>query len=523
MQKSSVILQRFGQGQEIWTHIGGPPSTLIVVEAKTATREAKTATEAPTDVHRTSTRAPDRPVHLPPGPRQPVLAQTLRYVRDPFTFLERCQERYAVDGAVTINILGFGRTVWVTSPDLIHEVFARDDEMPLSPAGNLVKPIFGTRSVTGLDGHPHLQRRKLLLPRFHGERMGAFEAGFHRASERLIERWEPGSEFELHPEMYRLTMDYLFETLIGATDRDYVDELTNASEGLMAMMSLCAVGDWVRHDLGPLSPWFYFLRRRRRLDKLLYGEIASHRRAVAEGTAGDDVLTMLIEARTEDGSGLTDEEIRDDLVALIVAGSETTATALAWAFDLILHRPGTRQRIVAEAAVGESEYTDAAIKEALRLRPPVIAAGRVTAKTVDLGPWRIPEGVRIWTPMSLIQRDPAAYENPNEFRPERFIDGKPPAYMWIPFGGGVRRCLGAPFALLEMRIVLQTVLSRLKLTPLSKTVERTRAEGAIIVPAGGVRVRVEGPAGAERRERHPLDELLAESASEPTAREHQRA
>jgi cytochrome P450 len=288
-------------------------------------------------------------------------------------------------------------------------------------------------------------------------------------------------------------------------------------------MSLCAVGDWVRHDLGPLSPWFYFLRRRRRLDKLLYGEIASHRKAVADGTAGDDILTMLVEAETEDGSGLTDEEIRDDLVALIVAGSETTATALAWAFDLILHRPGVRQRIVAEAAVGESEYTDAAVKEALRLRPPVIAAGRVTAKTVDLGQWRIPEGVRIWTPMSLIQRDPSAYENPNEFRPERFIEGKPPAYMWIPFGGGVRRCLGAPFALLEMRIVLQTVLSRVKLTAMSETVERTRAEGAIIVPAGGVRVRVEAPVTSEPRDAHPLDDLLADTAAEPKPRTRQRA
>ncbi|MGA8219236.1 MAG: cytochrome P450, partial [Solirubrobacterales bacterium] len=189
----------------------------------------------------------------------------------------------------------------------------------------------------------------------------------------------------------------------------------------------------------------------------------------------------------------------------------------------ILHRPGVRQRIVAEAAVGEWDYTDAAIKEALRLRPPVIAAGRVTAKTVDLGPWRIPEGIRIWTPMSLIQRDPDAYEHPNEFRPERFIEGKPPAYMWIPFGGGVRRCLGAPFALLEMRVVLQSVLSRVKLIPLSETIERTRAEGAIIVPAGGVRVRVEGPAVAERDERHPLDGLLAASADEPAARDRQRA
>ena len=480
--------------------------------------EAKTASRPRTDVQTARPRDAESVVRLPPGPRTPVLLQTRQYVRDPFTFLERCQQRHAEGGSVTINILGFGRTVWVTDPGLIKEVFARDDEMPLSPAGNLVKPIFGTKSVTGLDGRAHLERRKLLLPRFHGERMGAFEAGFRGAADRMIERWEPGSEFELHPEMYRLTMDYLFETLIGTTDRAYVDELTNASEGLMAMMSLCAVGDWVRHDLGPLSPWFYFLRRRRRLDKLLYGEIAAHRRSVAEGTAGDDILTMLIEAETEDGSKLTDEEIRDDLVALIVAGSETTATALAWTFDLVLHRPGTVFRIVAEAEVGESGFTDAVIKESLRLRPPVIAAGRVTAKTVDLGPWRLPPDVRVWTPMSLIQRDPEAYENPNEFRPERFLEGKAPAYMWIPFGGGVRRCLGAPFALLEMRVVLQTVLSRLDLTPLSGAVEQTRAEGAIIVPDKGVRVRYEGARGAEPREVHPLDELLKTAATtEPVA------
>ena len=473
--------------------------------------EVKTATPDATGVQPLTKIGEAGKAVLPPGPRAPVLAQTLRYVQDPFTFLERCQERYAVDGAVTINILGFGKTVWVTKPELINEVFARDDEMPLSPAGNLVKPIFGTKSVTGLDGKPHLDRRKLLLPRFHGERLEGFEAGFRGATERAMERWPRGEEFQLHPEMYRLTMDYLFETLMGVTDPDYTEELTKASEDLMAMMSLCAVGDWVRHDMGPVSPWARFLRRRRKLDKLLYDEIGAHRRAVAHGTAGDDVLSMLIEAELDDGSTLTNEEIRDELVTLIVAGSETTATALAWAFDLILHRPGVRNRIVAETAIGESSYTDAVIKESLRLRPPVIAAGRVTAKTVELGPWRIPEGVRIWTPMSLIQRDPEVYEHPNEFRPERFLEGKPPAYMWIPFGGGVRRCLGAPFALLEMRVVLQTVLSRMKLTPLNESVETTRAEGAIIVPAEGVRVRCEEIGASEDGEEHPLDQLLAKS------------
>jgi cytochrome P450 len=436
----------------------------------------------------------------------------MRYVQDPFSFLERCQKRHAVDGAVTINILGFGKTVWVTKPELIRDVFARDDEMPLSPAGNLVKPIFGTKSVTGLDGKPHLDRRKLLLPRFHGERLEGFEAGFRAATERIMERWFRGDEIPLHPEMYKLTMDFLFEVLMGITDRKRTEQLTKASEGLMSMMSLCAVGDWVRHDVGPISPWALFGRRRKALDTLLYDEISEHRRAVAEGSAGDDVLSMLIEAELDDGSRLTDEEIRDELVTLIVAGSETTATALAWSFDLILHRPGTTQRIVAEAEVGEYAYTDAVIKEALRMRPPVIAAGRVTAHTVDLGQWRIPEGVRIWTPMSLIQRDPEAYERPNEFWPERFLDSKPPSYMWIPFGGGVRRCLGAPFALLEMRVVLQTVLSRLRLKALNESVDQTRAEGAIIVPAEGVRVRVEGERGAPTDDKQRLDETLAKAS-----------
>src|SRR5215218_5413458 len=197
-----------------WTYVGSEGLLSGAVEARTVLEPRAGAGADGIGVQPLRRKPVERSLNLPPGPRSPVLAQTLQYVRDPFTFLERCQERHAVGGSVTINLLGFGKTVWVTDAALIKEVFARDDEMPLSPAGNLVKPIFGTRSVTGLDGKAHLERRKLLLPRFHGERMGAFEAGFRGACERLIERWEPGDEFELHPEMYRLTMDYLFETLV---------------------------------------------------------------------------------------------------------------------------------------------------------------------------------------------------------------------------------------------------------------------------------------------------------------------
>jgi cytochrome P450 len=452
-------------------------------------------------------------IKLPPGPRSPVLWQTRRYRRDPFSFLEDVQRRHGVGGSATINILGFGQTVWVTDPELIKEVYGRDDEMPLSPAGNLVKPIFGSKSVTGLDGHPHLKRRKLLLPRFHGAAIAGLESDFVAAAERTMARWEPGEEVDLHPEMFRLTLDFLFEVLLDVTDPEETDALTKASMELIAMMSLCAVGDWIRRDFGPASPWAYFLRRRRALDTLLYAQIAAHREALERDRAPEDILTMLLEARFDDDTALTDEEIRDELVTLIIAGSETTATSMAWTFDLLMHRPGAVSRVVAEAAVGESTFTDAAIKESLRLRPPVIASGRVTNRTVELGPWTIPENVRIWTPMSLIQRDPDVYENPNEFRPERFLETKPPAFMWIPFGGGVRRCLAAPFAMLEMRVVVQTVLSRLRLTSLTETSETTRADGAIIVPDGGVRVRTE-PREHTMRTAHPLDELL-ESAEAP--------
>ncbi len=459
---------------------------------------------------------------MPPGPRAPVLVQTARYVRDPFTFLENAQSKYAEGGSVTIDILGFGKTVWVTDQELIKEVFKREDEMPLSPAGNLVKPIFGTTSVTGLDGAPHLERRKLLLPRFHGKAIQGLEADFAAAAERRMATWETGSVVDLHPEMYKLTTDFLFEVLMDVTEPEHVDRLTTASMELMAMMSMCAVGNWIRHDFGPISPWAYFLRRRHKLDSLLYEQIDLHREAVARGDAPDDILTMLVEAEFEHGGSLSDDDIRNELVTLIVAGSETTSTSMAWTLDLVMHRPGAVARIVSEAAVGESTFTDAAIKESLRLRPPVIAAGRVTSQTVELGPWRIPEGVRIWTPMSLIQRDPETFDNPNEFRPERYLEegtSAQGAYTWIPFGGGTRRCLAAPFAMLEMRTVVQQVLSKLRLTPMNESAETTRAEGAIIVPRNGVRVRVEGPREAPPRDGHPLDDLLDRSAEPATERE----
>jgi cytochrome P450 len=200
---------------------------------------------------------------------------------------------------------------------------------------------------------------------------------------------------------------------------------------------------------------------------------------------------MLTRARREDGTQLGDEELRDELVGLMIAGQETTGTALAWTFDLLLRHPEALELVLAEVARGESAYTDAAIKESLRIRPPVIAAARIAATDVELNGWRISAGTRVWTPMTLIQRRADLFPEPESFRPERFLAAKADPFTWIPFGGGNRRCIGAAFALLEMRTVLHTVLSRVRMRPAWRRQERSRLNNVIMEPARGMRVLIE--------------------------------
>jgi cytochrome P450 family 135 len=284
-------------------------------------------------------------------------------------------------------------------------------------------------------------------------------------------------------------MEVILRAVLGVSDREERAEVAKAVQDVAAMGNAAALGPAFRWDGGPLTPGGRFQRRLRRLDEIVFARIAEAR----ERPEGDrhDILSLLVGAAYEDGTPLPDREIRDEVVGLVIAGQETTGTALAWAFDLILRHPPVHARVIAEAALGRSTYTDATIKEALRVRPPVIAAARVAQRDTDLGGFRVPAGTRVWTPMTLIQRDEASFPDPERFEPERFLRGKPAPMTWIPFGGGNRRCVGAGFAMLEMRVVLQTILGRAVLAPGAQP-ERPRLNNVIMEPARGMRVRYDG-------------------------------
>ena len=425
---------------------------------------------------------------LPPGPRLPAALQTLRFVRDPTRFFERYQRRYG--GAVTVNLLGFGRTVWVTDPDLVRRVIASPDELRAGEAANVAEPIFGPRSVVTSDGAAHTERRRRLSPSFHARHVAAYEATFQRAALTEIAGWQVGDELPLLPAIYRITMEVILEAVLGIESPERRVELAGAVGRVAAMGNEAALGPAFApaFRLGGETRSRRFRRRLATLDGLIAEEIALARR---DGGERDDVVAMLTRVRRENGTPLGDEELRDELVGLMIAGQETTGTALAWTFDLLLRHPEELERVLAEAARGESAYTDAAIKESLRVRPPVIAAARIAATDVELNGWRISAGTRVWTPMTLIQRRTDLFPEPESFRPERFLAAKADPFTWIPFGGGNRRCIGAAFALLEMRTVLHTVLSRVRMRPAWRRRERTRLNNVIMEPARGMRVLIE--------------------------------
>jgi cytochrome P450 len=353
----------------------------------------------------------------------------------------------------------------------------------------------GRNSVLLLDGPEHLRQRKLMLPSFHGERMQRYGALMQEIAEREIARWPVGQPFGLRPRTQAITLEIIMRTVFGIED---AERLARLSERLAAMLDIgmhtgavAAIAiPPVRKTVGrPL--YKRFLRLRAAADAEIYDEIARRRRAQDIGER-DDVLSVLLQATDEDGRGMTDQELRDELMTLLVAGHETTATSLAWAFELLLRHPAERERLEAEMeAGGETDYLDAVIKETLRIRPVVPGVIRVLTAPVELNGFELPAGTRVAPNIYLTHRRPDVYPEPERFRPERFLDGGPDTYSWIPFGGGIRRCLGASFALYEMQIVIPAILRAVQLRAVQPAPERIRRRAITFVPEHDARVVVE--------------------------------
>ena len=443
---------------------------------------------------------------MPPGPPLPRFVQTLGFVFAPAPFLDACRRRYG--DVVTMGTLFDSKFVMVFDPEVVKQVFRGPPEQLRAGEANApLGPVLGQRSVLLLDGAEHLRQRRLMLPSFHGERMREYEEVMMRAADREIDSWPVGETFTLLRSMQSLTLDVIMHAVFGVEEgprqeelkrrvRTMLDPVGNRAVILLMVLTGGRVGIGGRMER--------FERQRRAVDEMIYAEIARRREAddLAERT---DVLSMLLLARDEDGEAMTDRELRDELVTLLVAGHETTATGLAWAFELMLRNPATLERARGAVADGDTTYLDAVVKETLRRRTVVPGVGRVVrGEPFQLNGWVIPPGIEINPSIAGIHRRPDSYPDPDAFRPERFLGDDPPdTYTWIPFGGGTRRCLGASFATFEMRVVISRVLERTQLTPVGRPESGVR-KGVTIVPRRGVRVRqvtAPRPATAERPER----------------------
>jgi cytochrome P450 len=440
---------------------------------------------------------------LPPGPRAPAPIQMWQWIMRPIPFLTGVSHRYG--DFFTLRFV-VGPIVFVADPAVIKQVFQGDPDVFHAGEGNAapLEPLMGRNSVLLLDGPEHMRQRKLMLPSFHGERMQRYGTLMREIAEREIERWPVGEPFGLRPRTQAITLEIIMRTVFGIDDAERLERLSQRLGAMldigMQTRALAAIAiPPVRRTLGR-GVFKRFLRLRAAADAEIYDEIARRRKAT-DIEERDDVLSILLQAHDEEGRPMTDQELRDELMTLLVAGHETTATTLAWAFDLLLRNPEPLARLTAEVEAGEDgDYLDAVIKETLRIRPVVPGVVRVLTAPVHLNGFELPAGTRVAPNIYLTHRRPDVYPEPERFRPERFLDGGPDTYSWIPFGGGIRRCLGASFALYEMKMVIPAILRGVQLRATGPEPERIRRRAITFVPEHDAQVVVEArrPAGARQ-------------------------
>jgi cytochrome P450 family 135 len=416
---------------------------------------------------------------LPPGPRMPAALQAVGWARRPYPFMKRCQERYG--DIFTLRILHSGTWVLLCDPDDVKRVFtAPAGSLGVALANPLLLPVLGPRSVMLLEEPAHMTRRRLMLPPFHGKRMGADAEMMSAVVREEVRRWPAGEPFELWPHMQAITQEVIMRSVFGADEKDRLGRLRALLQRLTAALNeprrlslAAALGPrWLARSSG-------FRAAMAPVEAALLEEVDRRRR---EGENGrKDIVSILIEARYEDGSAMGDDELRDELMTLLTDGP--TSSSLAWVFERLLRHPEKLARLREEVLAGEEDaYMDAVVKETLRLCPPVPVVVRRLLAPLELGGYELPAGTVVAPCVYLIHRNEEIYPQPRHFLPERFLERPPGTYTWIPFGGGTRRCLAASYAELEMKRVLRTVLSEVELRAADSDSEHARRSAISFSP-----------------------------------------
>ncbi len=436
---------------------------------------------------------------LPPGPKAHPLTQLFHFAYRPLKFFEESQAEHG--DPFMLRLAGHGTYVSFSSPELIKQVFTGDpDQFRGGEANAVLEPIFGKSSVMLLDGAPHARQRKLLMPPLHGERMRAYAELMAEVTRARLARMPVGRPFSLHPHTEAITLEIILRAVFGAETGRELEQLRKSLLALLVVPPTLFVFIPVRYVDFPLSPYRSFLVKRAAVARDLR-ELAERRRS--ENYEGNgDVLSLMLSARDDEGHPMTDTEVSDQLITMLLAGHETSATALSWAFACVLADEQVNARLLAEiegargpngaldpVAVTKLDYLDAVIKETLRLRPILPDVVRKLRSPLEVAGYEIPAGVNLMLSIYLAHRRAETYPEPARFNPDRFLGAKIDPNAWFPFGGGVRRCIGMAFALYEMKVVLAQLLlgARFRLVAPAKAVRR----GVTLAPTGGTRVMIE--------------------------------
>ncbi len=429
--------------------------------------------------------ATTEPVRLPPGPRIPKAVQGVAFLTALCEVVPALGRRYG--STYTINLPIFGRTVVISDAALSKDLFATSTELLERPTN--LGQVFGPGSTFSLNGEEHAERRKLVLPVFHGKRVGAYEHIIEEEVLRETANWPEGREFKTHESMNRLTLNAILRSMFG-------DEPSALEELRSVVPTMVSVGSYLhqlpavaKRDFGRWSPMGYLSKYRRRFDAVIDSLIAQARSdpAFAERS---DVLALLLRGRYENGEAIPDRHIADELLTLVGAGHETTANQLAWILEQLRRHPQVLERLVEEVDAGGSALRQATIYEAQRIRPSIEASMRTTKVRIRLGDWVLPEGTNVMVNFQLAHESAENFPQPESFNPDRFMNGNPKPFRWMPFGGGVNRCPGASFAHMEMDIALRTLLREFRFESTHARGERRRYRGVAIMPSRGGRAVV---------------------------------
>ncbi|MEM9863492.1 MAG: cytochrome P450 [Myxococcota bacterium] len=398
-----------------------------------------------------------RTSHLPPGPAAPSFAQLGAFLYEPLTFMRALTKRYG--DIFTLRLPGLFTLVQVHKPEHVRQMFRTPSDVAhAGEANGILEPFLGPNSLLVLDEGRHLRQRKLMLPPFRGDRMKAYGDAMVRITDRHLDDVNPGRVFTLQTMTQSITLDVIMETVFGVSAEQEERLRSMLQRTLRVIDEPAYVATFMQKDLGPLSPWGRFLRLRDDLRKEIFRLIATRRKDELDERT--DILSMLLLARDEGGEPMSDMEVHDELVTLLIAGHETTATALSWTFHRLCMHEDVLQRVLRDVDSDAHGYLDAVIRESLRIHPVVPGVGRALQSPIELAGYEIPAGIIIGCSILLAHEHPGAWPEPRRFNPERFVDQRPPANAYFPFGGGIRRCIGEAFALYEMRCVMSTVLRR---------------------------------------------------------------